>query len=100
MARIDQPRSVSVRHVRAVIFASFVSIKLAPGRCHPRRVPSAAHASTQQGVAAAQAEGMEVVPEGGSLYQMDISLIQDGNSTLEPNLPVARACVAEFASQM
>ena len=42
----------------------------------------------QMVVAAAQAEGMEVVPEGGSLYQMDISLIQDGNSTLEHNLPV------------
>lgn len=42
----------------------------------------------QMVVAAAQAEGMEVVPEGGSLFQMDISLIQDGNSTLEHNLPV------------
>ncbi|MDQ2892436.1 MAG: amidohydrolase family protein [Pseudomonadota bacterium] len=42
----------------------------------------------QMVVAAAQAEGMEVVPEGGSLYQMDITLIQDGNSTLEHNLPV------------
>ena len=42
----------------------------------------------QMVVAAAQREGMEVVPEGGSLYNMDISLIQDGNSTLEHNLPV------------
>jgi imidazolonepropionase-like amidohydrolase/Tol biopolymer transport system component len=42
----------------------------------------------QMVVAAAQAEGVEVVPEGGSLYTMDISLIQDGNSTLEHNLPV------------
>jgi imidazolonepropionase-like amidohydrolase/Tol biopolymer transport system component len=41
----------------------------------------------QMVVAAAQAEGMEVVPEGGSLYTMDISLVQDGNSTLEHNLP-------------
>ncbi|MDE0877272.1 MAG: amidohydrolase family protein [Sphingomonas bacterium] len=41
----------------------------------------------QMVVAAAQAEGMEVVPEGGSLYQMDISLIQDGNSTVEHNVP-------------
>ena len=41
----------------------------------------------QMVVAAAQAEGMEVVPEGGSLYQMDVSLIQDGNSTLEHNMP-------------
>ena len=42
----------------------------------------------QMVVAAAQAEGLEVVPEGGSLFTMDISLIQDGNSTLEHNLPV------------
>ena len=42
----------------------------------------------QMVVAAAQREGMEVVPEGGSLFNMDISLIQDGNSTLEHNLPV------------
>ena len=42
----------------------------------------------QMVVAAAQAEGMECVPEGGSLYTMDISLVQDGNSTLEHNLPV------------
>jgi imidazolonepropionase-like amidohydrolase/Tol biopolymer transport system component len=42
----------------------------------------------QMVVAAAQREGMEVVPEGGSLYAMDITLIQDGNATLEHNLPV------------
>lgn len=42
----------------------------------------------QMVVAAAQAEGMEVVPEGGSLFAMDISLVADGNSTLEHNLPV------------
>jgi imidazolonepropionase-like amidohydrolase/Tol biopolymer transport system component len=42
----------------------------------------------QMVVAAAQREGMEVVPEGGSLFTMDITLIQDGNATLEHNLPV------------
>lgn len=42
----------------------------------------------QMVVIAAQKEGMEVVPEGGSLYSMDVSLVQDGNSTLEHNLPV------------
>jgi imidazolonepropionase-like amidohydrolase/Tol biopolymer transport system component len=42
----------------------------------------------QMVVAAAQAENMEVVPEGGSLYTMDITLVQDGNATLEHNLPV------------
>jgi imidazolonepropionase-like amidohydrolase/Tol biopolymer transport system component len=44
----------------------------------------------QMVVAAAQREGMEVVPEGGSLYNMDVTLIQDGDSTLEHNVPVER----------
>lgn len=44
----------------------------------------------QMVVAAAQREGMEVVPEGGSLFNQDISLVQDGNSTVEHNLPVER----------
>ena len=30
------------------------------------------------------------MPEGGSLFNMDITLIQDGDSTLEHNLPVER----------
>jgi imidazolonepropionase-like amidohydrolase len=30
---------------------------------------------------------MLVVPEGGSLFNMDMSLIQDGNSTVEHNVP-------------
>ena len=42
----------------------------------------------QMVVGAAQAEGMEVVPEGGSLYTMDLTLIQDGNSTVEHNIPL------------
>ena len=42
----------------------------------------------QMVVAAAQAENMEVVPEGGSLFNMDMSLVQDGNSTVEHNVPV------------
>jgi len=41
----------------------------------------------QMVVAAAQAEGMLVVPEGGSLFNMDMSLIQDGNATIEHNVP-------------
>ncbi|MGQ0558600.1 MAG: amidohydrolase family protein [Sphingosinicella sp.] len=44
----------------------------------------------QQVAAAARAENLLVVPEGGSLFSMDISLIQDGNSTLEHNIPQAR----------
>ncbi len=42
----------------------------------------------QMVVAAAQAEGMEVVPEGGSLFTLDMSLVQDGNSTVEHNVPL------------
>jgi imidazolonepropionase-like amidohydrolase len=44
----------------------------------------------QMVVAAAQAEGMLVVPEGGSLYTLDVSLVQDGNSTVEHNVPLER----------
>ena len=44
----------------------------------------------QQVAAAARAENILVVPEGGSLFQMDITLIQDGNSTLEHNIPQQR----------
>lgn len=42
----------------------------------------------QMVVKAAQAENMEVVPEGGSLYTQDVTLIQDGNSTVEHNIPL------------
>jgi imidazolonepropionase-like amidohydrolase/Tol biopolymer transport system component len=41
-------------------------------------------------VRAAQAENMEVVPEGGSLYTLDVTHIQDGNSTVEHNVPLDR----------
>jgi imidazolonepropionase-like amidohydrolase/Tol biopolymer transport system component len=43
----------------------------------------------QQIVAAAKAENMTVVAEGGSLFTMDMNLIADGNSTLEHNIPQA-----------
>lgn len=42
----------------------------------------------QMVVKAAQAEGLAVYPEGGSLYTMDVSLIQDGNTTVEHNIPL------------
>ena len=32
---------------------------------------------------------MEVVPEGGSLFEFDMSLIADGHTTVEHSLPVA-----------
>jgi imidazolonepropionase-like amidohydrolase/Tol biopolymer transport system component len=43
----------------------------------------------QQVAAAAKAEDMTVVAEGGSLFTQDMSLIADGNSTLEHNIPQA-----------
>ena len=36
---------------------------------------------------AAREEGMLVVSEGGSLFHMDMSMVADGNSTIEHNLP-------------
>ena len=42
----------------------------------------------QMVVKAAQMEGMTVVPEGGSLFTQDVTLIQDGNSTVEHNIPL------------
>ncbi|PCD01867.1 amidohydrolase [Sphingomonas spermidinifaciens] len=44
----------------------------------------------QMVVAAARAEGMQVVAEGGSLFGMDMNLIADGNSTLEHNIPLEK----------
>ncbi|PSJ40977.1 amidohydrolase family protein [Allosphingosinicella deserti] len=43
----------------------------------------------QQVVAAALRENIAVVAEGASLYSQDVTLIQDGNTTLEHNIPQA-----------
>ncbi|HET7710216.1 MAG TPA: amidohydrolase family protein [Sphingomicrobium sp.] len=43
----------------------------------------------QQIVQAARELGLDVVPEGASLFEMDMSLIADGNTTVEHSLPVA-----------
>jgi imidazolonepropionase-like amidohydrolase len=69
----------ALAHVRRLKAEGALSVK---NYNQPRRE------QRQMVVAAAQREGMEVVPEGGSLYTMDITLIQDGNATLEHNLPV------------
>ncbi len=55
----------------------------------------------QQVVAAAKAENMTVVAEGASLFTQDMTLIADGNSTLEHNIPQARLYedVRSFFSQ-
>ena len=42
----------------------------------------------QQVTAAAMAEGMRSVAEGGSLFGMDMTLIADGNTTVEHNVPL------------
>jgi imidazolonepropionase-like amidohydrolase/Tol biopolymer transport system component len=43
----------------------------------------------QQVAVAANNENIAVVPEGGSLFHMDMSLIADGNTTVEHNIPQA-----------
>jgi len=43
----------------------------------------------QQVVKASHDNNILVVSEGGSLYHMDMSLVQDGNSSVEHNLPVS-----------
>jgi len=42
----------------------------------------------QQVVKASRDKDLIVVAEGGSLYHMDMSLVQDGNTSVEHNLPV------------
>jgi len=69
----------ALQHVRRLKAQGAMSVK---NYNQPRRE------QRQMVVAAAQREGMEVVPEGGSLYGMDITLIQDGDSTLEHNIPL------------
>ena len=71
----------ALAHVRRLVAQGAHSIK---NYNQPRRN------QRQQVVAAARAENILVVPEGGSLFQMDITLIQDGNSTLEHNIPQQR----------
>jgi len=71
----------AVRHVRRLRLEGAHSIK---NYNQPRRN------QRQQVAAAGRAENILVVPEGGSLFQMDITLIQDGNSTVEHNIPQNR----------
>jgi imidazolonepropionase-like amidohydrolase/Tol biopolymer transport system component len=69
----------ALEHVRRLKAQGALSVK---NYNQPRRE------QRQMVVAAAQREGMEVVPEGGSLYALDVSLIQDGNATVEHNIPL------------
>jgi imidazolonepropionase-like amidohydrolase/Tol biopolymer transport system component len=43
----------------------------------------------QQVLEAARQTGMMVVPEGGSLFQLNMSMVIDGHTTVEHSLPVA-----------
>ncbi|HYN45902.1 MAG TPA: amidohydrolase family protein, partial [Allosphingosinicella sp.] len=71
----------ALRHVRRLRIEGAHSIK---NYNQPRRN------QRQQVAAAARAENILVVPEGGSLFSMDVTLIQDGNSTVEHNIPQQR----------
>lgn len=55
----------------------------------------------QQVVEASRREGMLVVAEGGSLFGLDMTIIADGNSTLEHNIPldIFYKDVVSFAAQ-
>ncbi|MFN3944631.1 MAG: amidohydrolase family protein [Allosphingosinicella sp.] len=82
----------ALAHVRRLKSQGAISIK---NYNQPRRD------QRQQVVAAGLAENIAVVAEGGSLYGMDISIIADGNTMLEHNLPQARLYedVLSFFSQ-
>ena len=79
-AQIDSYED-ALNHVRRLQGEGAVSIK---NYNQPRR-------NQRQMVAAAGRQlGIMVVPEGGSLFGMDMALVQDGNTTLEHNVPQAR----------
>ena len=65
-------------HVRRLKAQGAISVK---NYNQPRRE------QRQQVTTAAREEGMLVVSEGGSLFHMDLSMVADGNSAIEHNLP-------------
>ena len=65
-------------HVRRLKAQGAISVK---NYNQPRRN------QRQQVAVAAREEGMLVVAEGGSLFHMDLSMVADGNSAIEHNLP-------------
>ncbi|MBS3927997.1 MAG: PD40 domain-containing protein [Sphingomonadales bacterium] len=90
-AQIDGPED-ALNHVRRLKAQGAHSIK---NYNQPRRE------QRQQVTAAALKEGMRSVAEGGSLFGMDMTLIADGNTTVEHNLPlgVFYEDVLQFFSQ-
>ncbi len=65
-------------HVRRLAAQGAIAVK---NYNQPRRE------QRQQVTTAAREEGMLVVSEGGSLYHMDLSMVADGNTAIEHNLP-------------
>jgi len=76
-AAIDSAEDAA-RHVRRLKAQGAHAIK---NYNQPRRE------QRQQVVAAALAENIAVVAEGGSLFHMDLSMVADGNTAIEHNLP-------------
>lgn len=66
------------QHVRRLKAQGAMSVK---NYNQPRRE------QRQQVITAAREEGMLVVSEGGSLFHMDLSMVADGSSAIEHNLP-------------
>lgn len=66
------------QHVRRLKAQGAISVK---NYNQPRRE------QRQMVTTAAREENMHVVSEGGSLYHMDLSMVADGNSAIEHNLP-------------
>jgi imidazolonepropionase-like amidohydrolase/Tol biopolymer transport system component len=66
-------------HVRRMKAVGAISVK---SYQQPRRE------QRQQILAAAREAGIMVVPEGGSLFEMDMTMVVDGHTTLEHTVPV------------
>ncbi|GMN13595.1 hypothetical protein MTsPCn7_13710 [Altererythrobacter sp. MTPC7] len=77
-ARVDSYDD-ALAHVRRLKSQGGISVK---NYNQPRRE------QRQQVARAAAAENMLVVAEGGSLFGMDMTVVADGNSTVEHNVPV------------
>jgi imidazolonepropionase-like amidohydrolase len=74
---LDDARS----HLRRMKAAGAFSVK---SYNQPRRD------QRQQVITAARELGMMVVPEGGSLFQHNMTMVVDGHTTIEHSMPVAR----------
>ncbi len=72
----------AMTHVRRLKEAGAISVK---SYNQPRRE------QRQQILEAARQTGMMVVPEGGSLFQTNMSMVVDGHTGVEHSLPVERA---------